>query len=169
MKAIQLAEAGKVIRTHGVDGTLHLLADQPIEELAPGEALFLWEDGIRLPFFIVQAEPLEEGEWLVQVEELQSREAARRYAGHPFWLQAHLVGESAEEDSDLVGWKVEDADGKPVGVILSAVEMGEYILLTIDHQGREILLPLHDDLIVSLQEDHRTITLQIADGLLDLD
>ena len=63
-------------------------------------------------------------------------EAARRYAGHPFWLQAHLVGESAEEDSDLVGWKVEDADGKPVGVILSAVEMGEYILLTIDHQGR---------------------------------
>lgn len=169
MQAIQLAEAGKVLRTHGVDGTLHLLFQQKTQELSQGEALFLWYRGNRVPFFIEDLIVLDEGELLVKLEDLHSREAAKVFVNHPFWIKASLLSETNTVDEPWVGWLAIDAEGSTVGIIQEVMDMGEYLLLTILHHDREVLVPLHEALLIGVDEAAGVVQLTIPEGLLDIE
>lgn len=169
MQAIQLAEAGKVLRTHGVDGTLHLLFQTTIQELSQGEALFLFYRGNQVPHFIDRLSVPAEGEMLVKLEDLNSREAAKVFVNHPFWIKADLLVASEEDDQPWIGWLAIDANGEEVGIIQDVADMGEYLLLTILHGEKEVLVPLHEALLIAVNEEEGVVQLTIPEGLLDLE
>jgi 16S rRNA processing protein RimM len=168
MQAIQLAEAGIVLRTHGVDGRLHLLANCTIQELSQGEALFLWLKGEKVPYFILEAENIGDKEWLIRLEDIADREFARHFTHHPFWLKESLLQPSDPEQS-WIGWTIHDENGVEVGDIRHTTDMGEYLLFTVWHNGKEVLVPVPDDLLISVSETEQRMDVRIPEGLLHLD
>ena len=167
MSVFRVSEAGRILRTQGVDGTIQLHVNHQIKELSPWQALFLWNNGVWVPFFIQEVDMVEEGEYLIKLEGLETREEAAGYVNKPFALASDQVGGSIEEESILVDWVVRDQDGKLIGSVVSVSDMGEYLLLEIDHQGKDLLIPLHDDLLIQSDENEQVLTLRIPDGLVE--
>ena len=55
-----------------------------------------------------------------------------------------------------------------IGTITEVVEIPQNVLLAVNHNDREILIPFHDDIIIKVNEKKSTISIHIIDGLLDL-
>jgi ribosomal 30S subunit maturation factor RimM len=69
------------------------------------------------------------------------------------------------EDADieqLIGFKLLDEDGKEKGIITNFYEFTANICLEINNS---IMVPLHEDLIISISQKDKSITMKIPKGL----
>ena len=151
----------KVLKSWGAEGqvVLGLDADDP-RDLESEEPVFIEFDGLPVPFFIETVEP-KGGRFIVKFEDVDTLAEAEELVGRTASLED---GEEEEEDS-LIGLSVRDARSrKVIGPITAVDDYGGNVIITVDAAGQEVLLPLHEDLIVGIQDD--VITLNIPDGLL---
>lgn len=159
---------GYVIRTHGVHGHLRIAFDDNCKELSVTEALYFLVKGVYLPFFIREISWFNNGDALVLLEEFSNREEADQYARRPvFGPTAYLIAEE-EAESDLIGYRIQDAVAGDMGQVTAIADMGAYLLLTVIHGGRELLIPLHDDLIIRADETLKILYTRLPEGLADL-
>ena len=74
-----------------------------------------------------------------------------------------------EDDEDLTGWKVLDASGTLVGTVADYEDIPGNLCLWVERPGGEqVLLPFHEDLVLSMDEKSGTLTMNIPDGILSL-
>ena len=74
-----------------------------------------------------------------------------------------LLDEDDDEDS-LIGLKVRDArTRKIIGTVVDFSDYGGNTLITVETDGGDVLIPIHEDLIVSIHKD--VMTLDIPEGL----
>ena len=69
----------------------------------------------------------------------------------------------------LIGFMLFDESLGQIGEINDVHDYSGNLLLSVDYQGDEALVPLNEDLIVRLDEDLREIELRIPEGLFNLD
>ena len=75
-----------------------------------------------------------------------------------------LSEEEEEEEDTLVGLQVCDARTRCiVGEVVDFSDYGGNTIITVDTEHGEVLLPIHEDLIVSIHDD--ILTLDIPEGL----
>lgn len=151
----------KVLKSWGADGqvVLSLTAEDP-RDLKSQEPVFIAFDGTPVPFFIETAQ-LRGGRLIVKFEDVDSLAEAEELVGREVTLS-----EEEEEDEDtLIGLQVRDAKTRRIiGEVVDFSDYGGNTLITVDTENGEILLPLHDDLIVSVHDD--ILTLDIPEGLI---
>jgi 16S rRNA processing protein RimM len=151
----------KVLKSWGADGqvVLSLTAEDP-RDLKSQEPVFIAFDGTPVPFFIETAQP-RGGRLIVKFEDVDSLAEAEELVGREVTLS-----EEEEEDEDtLIGLQVRDAKTRRIiGEVVDFSDYGGNTLITVDTENGEILLPLHDDLIVSVHDD--ILTLDIPEGLI---
>ncbi len=70
--------------------------------------------------------------------------------------------------NDLKGFIVSDETHGELGEILEVNEYPQQFVATVSYKGKEILFPLNDDMIIEIDEDARTLLVDLPDGLLDL-
>ena len=70
-----------------------------------------------------------------------------------------------------IGYNILDVSGKKIGEITAIDDSTENILFCIEsaNSGEEILIPLSDDFIEEINDNNKTITMNLPEGLLDLD
>ena len=69
---------------------------------------------------------------------------------------------------DLLGFALKDIDGTLIGTVVSLEENPAHPLLVVNHEDREVRVPLVDDFLVSLNEEERVIVMNLPSGLLSL-
>ena len=151
----------KVLKSWGAEGqvVLSLDADDP-RDLESEEPVFIEFDGLPVPFFIETVEP-KGGRYIVKFEDVDTLAEAEELVGRSASLDE---GEEEEEDS-LIGLQVKDSrTRKLIGPIVAVDDFGGNVIITVDANGQEVLLPLHEDLIVSIHDD--VLTLDSPNGLL---
>ena len=75
-----------------------------------------------------------------------------------------------EEEEDLVGWMVCNAEGQTVGTVVDYEDIPGNLCLWVERpDGEQVLLPFHEDLILSMEESTQTITMSIPEGILELE
>jgi len=151
----------KVLKSWGAAGQVVLSrsAEDP-QDLKSQEPVFIEFDGAPVPFFIESATSrgsrlvvkFEDIDTLAEAEELVGREVS--------------LSEEEEDDEDtLVGLQVRDSrTRKIVGTVVDFSDYGGNTLLTLETATGEVLVPIHEDLIVSIHDD--ILTLDIPDGLI---
>jgi 16S rRNA processing protein RimM len=86
----------------------------------------------------------------------------------PFEQRA-LLAEQEYYQSDLIGCEVVDAAGRPLGVVEDFQETGGAPLLTVKTpDGRELLIPFANSICTRIDLEHKQITVNPPEGLLDL-
>lgn len=168
MSSGELAEVGYVVRTHGVKGHLRIIFTVLIKELSVSEALFLLQKGNKMPFFIKEIEYLNPVEAFIQFEDINTKEDAGMFAKKPVFAKQEMLMQTEGDEETIEGYIVVDQDKNEIGRVVETLHMQEYDLLEVEYNGKNILLPFHDDIIINWDKNKKIICLNIVEGLLEL-
>ncbi len=164
---MDLVNIGRVGRPHGLKGELKLsIEDHYEEDLLDAKALLIGQPPI--PFFIEYARG--GGALIVKLENFNEREAVAMLSNQDVFLPAEQVSVTPAEVQhpffQLIGFTIQ-AEGYPaLGPIEDIMDLPQHYLAQLQHQGKEVLIPLHDDLIVEIKEDQLLLLMELPHGLL---
>ncbi len=170
MRTDDCYQLGEVIKTHGLQGEvyIHLDVDFP-EDYKELESVFIEINGKLVPFFIVSIQ-INGKKALVKFEEVDELDRASEIlqarlflpltnlpkleAGQFYYHQ--LIGSEVRENKELIG------------KVSSVYDLNNNHLLVVESDGKEILIPITDEIIKSVNIESGTIEVSLPDGLLDI-
>ena len=165
----ELVSIGYVIKTHGVKGHLRIAFHENCKELSISEALYFLVRGNMVPHFIKEIEYLKNDSTLILFEDFASKEEADRYTKREIYGPSGLLSPAVEELlNDWMNYLVVDEHAGDIGTVSGIIDMGEYDLIEVMYQGHELMIPLHEDTILSIDDTEKVIHVLLPDGLLDL-
>ena len=152
----------QVLKSNGTEGELLIsFFDVAPEDIDLQEPVFIEFDGLPVPFYFESFVQRGTSRALVRLTGVHSLKDADELAGASVYADYF----EEEEEEDLTGWTVKDTHGTVVGTVTDYEDIpGNTCLWVKRSSGDEVLLPFHEDLIVSLADG--VLTLQIPEGLL---
>lgn len=166
---------GKISKPHGVRGVLKFIADYNFnEDFLKATVLFIQQGNTNLPYIIESIERPGTYEYLVKFEDVNQREVSEKLAKKEvFTTQENLdkwVIEEEEYDSFsyLVGFDLFNQNQELLGKIEDVLELPQHELAQLNINGKEVLIPLDENLIIEIDEEKHAIHIHIVDGLLDI-
>ncbi len=164
-------QLGYVTKVHGLNGEVTALFDvdtpQNYQEL---ESVFVAYDEKLVPFFIDSFD-LKGNKAIIGFEDIQSAEEAEQFKGKKLFLPLTILPELEDHQyyyHELIGYTVVDTDKTELGVVDQIYNLPGNDLIGVMHEGREILIPLKDELIVKLNKANKILNMRMPEGLLDI-
>ena len=160
-----LQQIAKVLKSNGTDGGLLVgFRDIDPEEISLGEPVFIYFDGLPVPFFISSLTQRGNSRAIVHLNDVTSLEDAEELVGQSVWVDWEEEEGDEEGLGDLVGWTLAGA-----GRITGFLDIPANPCLEVETKnGTSVLVPFHEDLILSVDPEARVLEMEIPDGLLDL-
>ena len=145
-------------------------SDTP-EEYITLESIFVELSTGLVPFFIKKCQ-LHKSELLrIQFDSVDNEAAAMTLLKKDLYLPLSFLPPLKGTQfyyHEVVGFSVEE-DDKLLGVIQQVIESGAQALFQVQtEEGKEVLIPIHDDFIVAIHRDLKKIVMQLPEGLLEL-
>lgn len=168
IKEEEVYKIGKLGKTHGVKGEISFLFDDDVFDRVEADYLVLCVDGILVPFFIEEYRFKSDSTAIVKFEDIDTQERARELTGCDVYFPRDLADDDEGELSlsFLVGFDlVEASSGKSIGRIASIDDSTINLLFELEDGT---LIPASDDLITAIDQQARTITMHLPEGLLEL-
>ncbi|HAQ21641.1 MAG TPA: 16S rRNA processing protein RimM [Prolixibacteraceae bacterium] len=171
---VNCVKVGYVQKPHGIHGELVIrFQEEFYETLEEYPTLFLEIDNLLVPYFITnEGLRFKSGESVIaQLEWVDTDKKARELSGLSVYVNEKDVIELEDEmvAHELVGFQLFDEILGLIGEINQVHDYSGNVLLSVEYQGDEALVPLNVDLIVSIDQDRREIVLRIPDGIFDLE
>ena len=172
-----LQQIAQVLKSNGTDGELVMgFREIAPEDINLNEPVFIIFDGLPVPFYIESFAKRGNTKALVRLTDICSMEDVEEIAGKPVYIEADNLPEmSLEEDgyAALVGWMVltpenaddMDSDLYEVGEITDFIDIPNNPCIEVETENGAIMIPLHEDLILSLDPEYQEIIMQIPAGL----
>lgn len=180
----------RILKSYGTDGGLLVSSDVDLETLEKGEPVYIVYDGLEVPFFISACTP-KGNRYILHLTDICSLEDADEVVGRDILAD---VSEEPD-GPDFIGWTVYDAAGdagvagaavggprvaaapcesraaaarcaaaprgRCLGVVTDDAPIpGNYCLYV-----GELMIPLHEDFIVSVDPERRELVLNLPAGL----
>ena len=169
-----LIQIAQVLKSNGIDGELVMsFRDIDPEDIQKNEPVFIEFDGLPVPFFIESLTRRGNTKALVHLTDIESFQDAEEVVGAAVYMREESLGDGEYEDGDfsfLEGWTLcEDEEGAEIGTITSFLDIPSNPCIEVETaDGSTVIIPLHEDLIIEIDEDSDTLTMAIPDGLLNL-
>ena len=157
---------GQVLKSNGRDGEL-LVGFTGIapEEIDLEEPVFIEFDGLPVPFYFESFSQRGNTRALVRLTGVHNLTDADELAGAVLYAEDDLY---EDEEEDLTGWTVLDADGTRVGTVSAHEDIPGNPCIWVETGHGESLLPLREELVLDVDETEKTLRMEIPEGLLDL-
>ncbi|HNQ61579.1 MAG TPA: ribosome maturation factor RimM [Bacteroidia bacterium] len=169
----KLVPLGFINKTHGFQGELSLAMNDDINlspEQFKSQFLFLQLDGLPVPFFVENIREKTNG-ILVKFDTINNEEEAKKLVGKKV-LAGKIKRDTEEEQepgwNELLGYTVNDKKYGNLGPILEIQELPMQFLAACSINEKEILFPLHEEIILEIDDENKTIYIDLPDGLLDV-
>lgn len=158
---------GRIVKIHGYDGTV-IIKTEPgfIENIPEMESVFIESDGLPVPFFISTLEYSGGDSLKIKFLDYDSYDKITEFNGCRIYIAATGKEKEQNKDDDIIGFRVLAGKNNFVGTISNIIHNPGQDLLSVQAEGRKpILVPLHKDFIVDLDEKSRTIVMDLPEGL----
>ena len=163
---------GHLGSSHGLKGYIDLHYTDDIFLSDDCDYLVLEIDGLLVPFFVEDWQVRNSELAAVKFEDYDSVEAVHILQNAPvFYPKSAIKAERTELNSwkMLTGFELSDSKAGKLGIVDDVDDSSANILLSIrTPEGKNIVLPVHPDLLSALDINARTITLELPDGILEL-
>lgn len=163
---------GKIVKKYSFKGEvlLKLDTDQPelYEQL---DALFLDLNNSLIPYFIEKAQLHKSDVLRIKFEDVSTEGAAEELLKKEVYLPIDLLPKLEGNRfyyHEVIGFEVIDENFGSVGLISNINDTTAQALFEIDREGTELLIPLNDDIIRSVDRNKKTVTVHTPPGLIDL-
>ena len=179
-----LQQVAQVLKSNGTDGELVLgFREIAPEDINLKEPVFIYFDGLPVPFFIETFSKRGQTKALVRLTDIRSQEDVEEIAGKAVYIEEDQLPEmSIEEDgyAALVGWTVlvpesgsieegldmEDCTFIEVGEISDFMDIPNNPCIEVETKNGAVIIPLHEDFIISLDPEYQEIIMTVPEGLL---
>ena len=182
-----MQQIAQVLKSNGTDGELVLgFRDIAPEDINLQEPVFIIFDGLPVPFYIESFTKRGNTKALVRLTDISSMEDVEEIAGKAVYIEDDQIAElSFEEDgfAALVGWMVltpqipdlvgdDDIEFTDEMALMEVGEITEFYdipnnpCIEVETENGAVMIPLHEDLILSIDPEYQEIIMQIPDGLL---
>ena len=162
---------GKIVKTHGLKGEITLRIDNEqfddIEELN----YFLLDMNDQLIPFFIEDIAYYSNKAFVLFQDLKTMEAASQLVGKSAYLPLELLPEKTGNDFysyEVVDYLVVDEEKGELGKVNEIIEYPTQSIIQVLKEGKEILIPIHDDIIKDVNRDERKIYIKAPNGLIDM-
>ena len=157
---------GQVLKSNGRDGEL-LVSFSGIapEDIDLEEPVFIEFDGLPVPFYFEAFSQRGHPRALARLTGVHSLTDADELAGAVLYAEDDLY---EDEEEDLTGWTVLDADGTKVGTVSAHEDIPGNPCIWVETGHGECLLPLREELVLDVDETEKALRMEIPEGLLDL-
>ena len=163
--------AGKITKPHSLYGEVLLeISRLDIDEWMDLDYVIISVDDIYVPFYIEEVRTKNTQSLLLKMEGVDSEEDARSLVGKQVFLPIELMP-TDEEDltlNDLVGYVVCDVEHGMLGEVTHVDDSTLNVLLVVNGEMGEILIPAIDDFVIGVDPDTRMISVELPEALLDL-
>ena len=142
------------------------------EDLEISEPVFVYFDGLPVPFFIEKFARKGNSKAVVHLSDIRNFDDAEELVGKEVYVKDE---ESDEADEDLVGWTIEVAEGSlrnskklrtsVLGKVTGYLDIPANPCLEVETEKGAVVIPLHEDFILSVDPEERVIIMNLPDGL----
>ena len=186
-----LQQVAQVLKSNGTDGELVMgFREIAPEDINLNEPVFIVFDGLPVPFFIESFTKRGNSKALVRLTDICSMEDVEEIAGKAVYIEEDNLPEmSLEEDgyAALIGWilltpEIPDQVGEDmeedtslpaltgnlyeVGEITDFIDIPNNPCIEVETESGAVMIPLHEDLILSVDPEYQEIIMQIPAGLI---
>ena len=175
-----LQQVAQVLKSNGTDGELVMgFREIAPEDINLNEPVFIVFDGLPVPFFIESFTKRGNSKALVRLTDICSMEDVEEIAGKAVYIEEDNLPEmSLEEDgyAALIGWILltpeipdqvgEDMEVIEVGEITDFIDIPNNPCIEVETESGAVMIPLHEDLILSVDPEYQEIIMQIPAGLI---
>ncbi|MBA4057770.1 MAG: 16S rRNA processing protein RimM [Marivirga sp.] len=162
---------GYIIKTHGLKGEVTLsLDDDGPEDLSNVHSVFVEKDKRLIPYFI-QSFSHHGAKAFVKFEDVDNIEEAEKIVKHAVYLEKSARPKSARGEfynDEIIQFNVLDETGKLLGSITEIMQAGPNKLIVMDHNGKEVLIPVNSPFITSINKTKKTVSVNLPEGFLDI-
>ncbi len=160
-------EIGQIVNTHGLRGDLKVMpwCDDPgiFDELA-----YVIIDGVE---FDIEKSRMQKNMVLLKLEGIDDINDAEKYRNKVLTVPREELGELPEGTyyiCDLLGCSVETVDGRNLGNICDIIKTGSNDVYVVeDYTKKQVLIPVIDEVIKSVDIDGKKIVIEPLKGLID--
>lgn len=162
---------GALVATFGIKGEVvlkHHLGESA--DLNGIKAIFIETSlGKFMPYFILTSKGKNAEEILLTLEGIESPEKAKLLLKKKVWLKEEDVKKTASVNSaiSLLGFTIYDKK-KLLGKVLEVIEQPLQILLRIEIDKKEVLIPINESTLRGIDHKKEKIEVDLPDGLLDI-
>lgn len=178
MAETQYINIGYTKKTHGIGGELKLVIEERfLEDFLKNERIFLDVKGAKVPYFVGNVRG--KGEMILKLEEVDNREAAFSLQSREVFLreqdlipehqrELEIEEEETLEYEHLTGFLLVDKTAGTIGPIEEVLDMPQQEMAFLKHKGREVLIPLNEQFITSIDEKGKKVFVDLPEGLLEV-
>jgi len=162
---------GRITKISGYEGTVAVKLEKSFTENIPRmESVFLEIDGRPVPFFISEYEYSGADILKLRFEGYESVEKISEFTGCNIYLTSGPSDSNETDDPDnLIGYSVNINKDSLLGSVTSVIRnTGQWLLVVTSAEKKEILIPLHEDLVVKVDDNNKILEMDIPDGLIEL-
>lgn len=163
---------GKIVSKYSYKGEVLAKLDtddpQDYEQL---ESVLLEQGGALIPFFIREAQLHKSSLLRLDFEEVDDEETADAILGAELYLP--LAALPPLEGNrfyyhEVIGFELVDQEAGSLGTIQAINDQSSQALFVAEKEGKEMLLPINDDILLSVDRDKQQIHVRCPEGLVDL-
>ena len=181
-----MLQIAQVLKSNGTDGEFVMgFREIAPEDINLQEPVFIVFDGLPVPFYIESFTKRGNTKALVRLTDICSQEDVEEIAGKAVYIDDAAIPEmSLEEDGfyALVGWTLltpadseslitaTEVEKEPefieVGEITDFIDIPNNPCIEVETENGAVMIPLHEDLILSVDPEYQEIIMQIPEGLI---
>lgn len=172
MSSNHLLLMGKVIRPHGLGGSLRIssYAESGESFLKCGTVLLESVSGGTDEYEVVSVTPHHKC-LLVKVRGMDSFTQAERYRGAAIFARKETLAPKGEEEylwDDLIGMDVYSGTGKHIGTLREVLPTGSNDIYVVRQGKKEVLIPAIHEVVREIDLENKKMIISHMEGLFDL-
>ncbi len=157
---------GSLQKSFGTDGFLRYKVLPEFKlDLKSAKFLFMMHDDYYVPYRIVE---LQAEKKLIHLDDVNDQEAASAIQSQDLFLPSDDLDVKEEDQSDfLVGYKLYDNEDF-ISTVIEVRTIAGYYYAVLNYNDKEVLIPVHEELMLELNPDEKLVRMDLPEGILDL-
>ena len=163
---------GKIVSKYSFKGEVLVKLDTDEPEIYENmESVFVSLGNNLVPFFIDRCRLHKSALLRIDFEEVKDEAAADKILGSELYLPLQFLPPLTGDKfyfHEVIGFRLMDEVHGDIGVIQAVNDSASQELFEVEKDGKELLIPINDDIIIKVDRESRTIHVKTPEGLVDL-
>ena len=163
---------GNILKPHRYEGVLLSEIEAAVfDDLLNCQAVFIRINGLEVPFFLEHMDLHESGSFL-KLEEFNSPEDIKPFNNATLYLRSEDLStvntqNFSKKEKNLAGFTILDKSSGKKFLIQRTEEYPQQWMAIVTLGTDELLIPLTEEWILSIDEEKKEIRMDLPDGLID--